>query len=333
MKARDGLFRNGLTLHHLEVFVSVTESGSMSAAAKRFGLSQPAVSQTIAKLEEASGVELFDRSMRPPVLTLRGSGFLKHAIEVIQSVQRLEGGLIDQDGQLPVLRIGMLNSFASTLGPFIIKTLQNTAAQWYVDTGYEASRLVALLNRSCDFVITANEAPPPPGLLVLPLLSEPYRAIVPKDFDTTSTTLRDELSRMSMIRFGRDPHMISRIENWLTASGVTSSTRYHLDTIEGAGQMVASGLGWSLLPPLASFRLIERGDAIKSIPFPGPPLRRTISVVARKDEGAVIAERIWSAASDLIASVFLPSLQKHTPDALDEVEVHGNRKRPRSRPR
>ncbi|MDL2398913.1 LysR family transcriptional regulator [Rhizobium mayense] len=319
----DGLFGDKINLHRLEIFVSVAETGSMSAAAEKFGLSQSAVSQAIAKLEEASGIDLFDRSIRPPVLTLKGATFFKHASDVVESVRRLQSGLrFEKTAQLPILRVGMLNSFATTLGPFIIKSLQETAVQWFVDTGYEASRIIALLDRRCDFVITADEASPPPGLIALPIFSESYRIILPLEPEAADKSALERIAGMSMIRFGRDPHMLSRIDHWLAAAGVETIARYHLDTVEGAAQMVASGLGWSLLPPLAFFRLIERGDRITSMRFPGVPIRRTISIVAREDEGAVIAKRIQQTALELINDIFLPSLKKHAPDAFDDIEVH-----------
>jgi DNA-binding transcriptional LysR family regulator len=120
--------------------------------------------------------------------------------------------------------------------------------------------------------------------------------------------------------------MLSRIDHWLAVAGIETTARYHLDTVEGAAQMVASGLGWSLLPPLAFFRLVERGDRITSVRFPGVPIRRTISVVAREDEGAVIAKRIQQTALELINDIFIPSLRKHAPDAFEDIEVHDGRK-------
>ncbi|MDE1993780.1 MAG: LysR family transcriptional regulator [Rhizobiaceae bacterium] len=323
--SKDGLLGDKINLHRLAIFVSVAETGSMSAAAEQLGLSQPAISQAIAKLEEASGIDLFDRSIRPPVLTLRGATFYKHASDVVESIRRLQSGLrLDKDVQLPILRVGMLNSFATTLGPFIIKSLQETAVQWFVDTGYEASRMIALLDRRCDFIITADEATPPPGLIALPLFSESYRIILPTEPAPGSKSVLERIAGMSMIRFGRDPHMLSRIDHWLAAAGVETTARYHLDTVEGAAQMVASGLGWSLLPPLAFFRLVERGDKIASFRFPGVPIRRTISVVAREDEGAPIARQIQKAALQLINDIFLPSLSAHAPEALEDVEVHAS---------
>lgn len=186
--------------------------------------------------------------------------------------------------------------------------------------------MVALLDRRCDFIITADETPPPPGVLILPLFSESYRIILPARPDAEEVPVLEQMAGMSMIRFGRDPHMLSRIDHWLADAGAETSARYHLDTVEGATQMVSSGLGWSLLPPLATFRLIERGDPIVSVRFPGVPIRRTISVVAREEEGDIIATRIQKAALDLITGIFLPSVRKHSPDAFEDIEVYPERK-------
>ena len=60
----------------LETFVAVAQTGSMSAAAEQLGLSQPAVSQAVSALENATGTKLFDRTVRPPKLTLQARSLL-----------------------------------------------------------------------------------------------------------------------------------------------------------------------------------------------------------------------------------------------------------------
>ena len=75
----------GLTIRSLEVFVVVAQAGTMVAAAERLKLSQPAISQMIASLEQSLGVLLFDRGVRPPVLTLQGTALLRHAVTITES--------------------------------------------------------------------------------------------------------------------------------------------------------------------------------------------------------------------------------------------------------
>lgn len=64
---------------HLQAFVLAAELGSFSAAARRMGKAQSAVSTAIANLEIDCGLLLFDRSGRSPVLTRAGQEMLPHA--------------------------------------------------------------------------------------------------------------------------------------------------------------------------------------------------------------------------------------------------------------
>ncbi len=63
----------------LQAFLLAAELGSFSAAARRMGKAQSAISTAIANLEIDCGVELFDRSGRSPVLTVQGQALLPHA--------------------------------------------------------------------------------------------------------------------------------------------------------------------------------------------------------------------------------------------------------------
>ncbi len=73
------------SLDQLEAFITAAEQGSFSAAARRLGKAQSAVSTAISNLELDSGVELFDRSSRNPVLTTQGQALLAYAKSVLQS--------------------------------------------------------------------------------------------------------------------------------------------------------------------------------------------------------------------------------------------------------
>ena len=59
-------------LRSLEVFLSVCDHGTMSAAARALGLTQSAVSQTINDLEQRTKTSLFDREVKPLGLTSSG---------------------------------------------------------------------------------------------------------------------------------------------------------------------------------------------------------------------------------------------------------------------
>ena len=78
------------SLDHLRMFVETVEGGSFTAAGRRLGKVQSAVSQGIANLEIDLGVALFDRATRRPSLTAEGARLLAHARAVLQQADDLD---------------------------------------------------------------------------------------------------------------------------------------------------------------------------------------------------------------------------------------------------
>src|SRR5260370_25857646 len=72
----------------LEYFVAVAEQGQMTSAARRLGIAQPALSQSIAQLEADLGLKLLDRHPRGVTLTAAGEAFYAKArLAVAASVE------------------------------------------------------------------------------------------------------------------------------------------------------------------------------------------------------------------------------------------------------
>ena len=79
-----------LTLDQLRVLTTIVEAGSFSAAGRRLGRAQSAISQAVATLEDTQGVRLFDRSGFRPVLTDVGRVLVAQAHAVLASAARFE---------------------------------------------------------------------------------------------------------------------------------------------------------------------------------------------------------------------------------------------------
>ncbi|MFI6326031.1 LysR family transcriptional regulator [Nonomuraea sp. NPDC050556] len=72
-------------LREIQAFTAVARHLSFSRAAAELGLSQPATSQAIGRLERSLGVRLFDRTSREVRLTTQGSALLGHAAAVLDA--------------------------------------------------------------------------------------------------------------------------------------------------------------------------------------------------------------------------------------------------------
>ncbi|WP_101951131.1 LysR family transcriptional regulator [Mycobacterium sp. 3519A] len=90
--------RDFITPAKLEAFVAVVEEGSISAAARRLHVSQPAVSQTINALERRIGVELFLRSASGVVRTEAGQALLDEARAILSRLDQLMPAIVGNRG-------------------------------------------------------------------------------------------------------------------------------------------------------------------------------------------------------------------------------------------
>src|SRR5216684_2807573 len=81
---------DAVSLDQLRTFIAAVDEGSFSAASRKLLRSQSVVSETISKLEDQIGVQLFDRSGRYPKLTPAGSAVLGDARSIITGVDLLK---------------------------------------------------------------------------------------------------------------------------------------------------------------------------------------------------------------------------------------------------
>ena len=113
-----------LNLRSLNIFVQVAESGSISQSARLMGLTQSAVSQTIASLEQCIGVQLFDRDVRPMALTRSGTVLLDKARGVLLSAREaIQAARQPAVTALPKLNMCLVDTIAGTIGLELISKI------------------------------------------------------------------------------------------------------------------------------------------------------------------------------------------------------------------
>jgi DNA-binding transcriptional LysR family regulator len=319
-----GLPTLGVTLRMLEVFVLVIERRTMTAAAEQLNLTQAAVSQSITAMEQALRVKVFDRSVRPPLLTLVGQSVHQHALQILGDAHRLEDEMrYSGSGQLPLLRIGMLDSFAATAGVEMLSRLRDLAYEWTIASGFRATGIPALLERRSDVIITSDETPVPPEVEALPICSEPFVLAAPASFRGDLKDIRQLGGALDFIRYGRDAHMLTRIQSYLERSGLKTAGRYQFDTTDAVVRMVAGGFGWTIMTPLILLKSTAQPEAIRIVPLPPPAMRRTLIVAMRRGEGRDIARQIRATAISILQDQVMPRLAQAMPQVAGEVRVAG----------
>ena len=117
----------------IKVFLSAANEGSFTAAARKLGISQPAVSQNISEIEKAFDVKLFERKRGSVELTAQGQVFKAYAQNIVASYQELEAifSSFDEISSLKLIRMAvdqdLLPEISTKLLPYIYSILPKTA--------------------------------------------------------------------------------------------------------------------------------------------------------------------------------------------------------------
>ena len=111
-------------LKPLAVFAETVAAGSMSAAARRLGMSPSAVSQTIRALEQQGGVTLLHRSTRKLALTEAGERYYPHCQRMLEAARAAAESLAQaRDAPTGELRVAAPVGFANHVAPALAALL------------------------------------------------------------------------------------------------------------------------------------------------------------------------------------------------------------------
>ncbi len=243
-----------MNLNHLAIFHAVAVSGSVSGAAGRLHVSQPAVSKQLREFEESVGMVLFDRQPKGMRLTAAGEVLLEYAQRIFTTEADAERVL----AELRDLHAGRLAIGASmTIGNYLLPPILARFQQRYpgvdiqLDIANTENIQQRLLANSLDLGFTEGFVDNPEleaqvfAVDELVVIAEPgHRFIDRTDLGAA------ELCREPCIL--REPGSGTRavIEHELERRGIRPVARMSLGSPEAIKQAVAAGAGISLVSRL-----------------------------------------------------------------------------------
>lgn len=244
-----------MELHQLRYFVAIAQTGSFSRAAEQCHVSQPSLSQQIAKLEKQLGRKLFDRLNRRVTLTDAGRVLLNQAGTILSAVEDTEKRLRDDgDFQDSRLTVGAIPTIAPYLLPDELQQFSQSFpnVELMVHEDVTAHLIAALVAGEVDVALMAlpvdDERVETEILFVESLwLALPFGHALSERKRITSQHLRDEkfivLSDMHCL--GEQVLSFCRTNNCGPRVRCRSA---QIATIE---QLIIAGHGISLLPQMA----------------------------------------------------------------------------------
>ncbi len=295
----------------------------MSAAARSLGLTQAAVSQQVAKLEKEIGVQLVDRSVRPPRLTPAGTSLRERGQRLITDLDDMRHHLERfRNDSLPELKIGIVESLAPILLPRIIPGLRQMVSNLSISAGM-VPLVPQFVRGDLDIIITSERLDEIDPLEVRPLIREPFVVVTPHGTEQPQQPYDLALlsRELPMIRYLRRRRMAELIERHLERHNVEIASGLSLDSTFPILDMVRQGLGWTITTPLGIVSAGIPKEEIVVSPVPGYAMSRRIDVVAPKERLTVFPDRIAADCLAVLESWAVPRVLEYAPFVKGQIRL------------
>ncbi|MDF0601110.1 LysR family transcriptional regulator [Psychromarinibacter sp. C21-152] len=238
----------------LEAVVILSEELHFANAARRLGISQPALSQKLHKLEADLGVSLFSRSQRRVRLTEAGKLFLVQARAALYEIERaIRTARNAAKGQIGSLSIGFVENASQNVLPKAVSAFRNK----YPDVDLRLSEMIStelfekLLTERIDMALM-RPVKTDPSLETQLVLSESYVAALPVDHPLTSQAavrISDLAAYPLIMAAGaKATYLRSQFMSHFARRGYEMSVGQEVNQLPAIIGLVSSGVGYALLP-------------------------------------------------------------------------------------
>ena len=274
-----------VSFRQLEYFVAVAERLSFRAAADACFVTQPGLSAQLKDLERLLGVQLFERNQRTVLLTPAGETLLPLA----RSILTASGEFVDLARSLTrplsgTLRLGVIPTVAPYLLPKTLPALRRRYPQLQVRLHEDLThRLLELLSHGrLDLLLVALEADLG-NVSTLALATDPFVVAVPAQHRLAKRKRVTEADiAAEQVLLLDDGHCLrDQALAVCHTSGASEVGDFRASSLNTLVQMVAGGLGITLLPRLSLEVEAPQLSQIVILPFRKPEPSRTIGLVWR----------------------------------------------------
>jgi LysR family hydrogen peroxide-inducible transcriptional activator len=285
-----------MNLRDLRYLVAVADTRHFGKAAARCHVSQPTLSAQLKKLEEYLGVELIERQPRRVSLTEIGQQVVALARRIVMDSDELLSMARTQNDPLSgTLKLALIPTIGPYLLPLIARKLRKQLPKLKLMLyEYQTGPLLGALRAGdIDAGILALPANAD-GVDTYKLYDEEFTIAVPKEHPLAQRThiKLDELSTDSLLLL-EDGHCLrDQALEICGRANLEEDQDYRATSLETLRQMVATGMGITLLPKLATTGPFSNDKSIVIKSFPKPAPFRTVGAVWRKSStrsGAVKA--------------------------------------------
>ncbi len=310
-----------IQLGALKIFAAVAEAETLTHAAQKLGITQSAVSQAIAQLEQTTATQLVVRRSRPIKLTPSGLVLKKHASDILASTRRMVAAVQSaSDTGLPRLRLGFVDSFGDAAAPRLSQRMESLAVKLSMQTGFTSPLSQAFLGRDLDILITSDPVDDHPELERHAIMRDPFVILVAQKHCGDKEPTAEELSmRLPFVRYNKRSRLGMMTNLIARRLNIEPQTRYELDSTQTLLRFVQSGQGWAFATGLCIARHRGLLEGVRVMPLANSANARYLSLMARHNELGTIPEKVAEICRDICDEEIVPELLEHVPWLAGEI--------------
>ncbi|TAA47445.1 MULTISPECIES: LysR family transcriptional regulator [Corallincola] len=276
-----------LDRHHLNILRAIDQHGTLTEAAIQLCLTQSALTHAIKKLEQKTGVTLWQKHGRRLQLTEAGSYLLSLANRLLPQFEHAERTLQQfADGQRGSLRIGME---CHPCYRWLLKVVSPYMQRWPdvdldVRQEFQFGGISALFSHDIDLLITPDPIQRE-GVLFSPVFEYEQVLVVHKDNPLSSVTqlTPEMLSDQTLITYPVAKERLDIFSQFLQPAQVMPKQHKTVETADIMLQMVAAGRAVSALPAWL-FEETAQGLPIEAISIGQQGIHKQIAVGIRQSD-------------------------------------------------
>ncbi len=257
-----------MNLQQLATFCAILNEGSMTAAAEKLFLTQPAVSQQIRNLEEELGVELLVRGVRHVKPTLHGQLLYEYAKKIMHLTKQAEVAIQSMKSEVKgKLVIGTLNSIGMYLVSPLVGLFLKTNSQITLNLEYGSGEeiLAAMKKGELDVAILPDVNKEYSGnsdLYEEKVLfkDEVWLVVSARDATVPSSIDLNGLLENPMVKLKHHfPAFDAFLQKQLDAKNIKINPVIETTNVGSLKRVIESGFGWGFLPAHSIRKQVQSG--------------------------------------------------------------------------
>lgn len=302
------------SIRHLESLVAIAEHGSFRKAATALGISQPALSAQVQGVEELLGVQVFERDRRSVLVTPAGEDIVARAREALASIDAVSDAARRRSEPLVgPLRLGVIPTVAPYWLPALLPAVRAKFPRLELILREEqTARLLAQLG--AGQIDLAFLAVPVAGDVTTAVIArEAFMLAAPRNANVLKKRgkLGDRDLDHETLLLLEDGHCLRDQALAVCArSGAVESMEVRGTSLPTLVQMVAGGMGVTLLPEAAAAALVQPRGPVELAAFAAPPPGRTLGLAWRTSSARLREFRLLGETMATAAEKYLVKLRR-----------------------